>query len=86
MTFSVIGDSRPDWALGTIRLMSKQCYECGAITNREEGYCDACGSRPWREGQNQQAELSVLNWFAALFMLGLIAFSYWLLVGRIQIK
>ena len=66
--------------------MSKQCYECGTVTKGEEGYCDACGSRSWREVPHQQAELSVLNWFAALFMLALIAFSYWLLVWRIPIK
>jgi len=28
----------------------------------------------------------MLNWFSLLFMLGLIAFSYWLLVWRIPIK
>ena len=66
--------------------MSKQCYECGAVTNGEEGYCDACGGRSWREVPNHQAELSVLNWVAALFMLGLIAFSYWLPVWHIPIK
>jgi hypothetical protein len=35
---------------------------------------------------NQQAELSMSNWFSLLFMLGLIAFSYWLLVWRIPMK
>jgi hypothetical protein len=73
-------------ASGIIRLMSKQCYECGTVTNGEEGYCDACGGRSWRELPNQQVELSMLNWLALLFMLGLIAFSYWLLVWRIPLK
>jgi hypothetical protein len=54
--------------------------------NDEEGCCHACGGRSWTGVPNQQAELSVLNWFSALFMLGLIVFSYWLLVWRVPIK
>jgi len=35
---------------------------------------------------NQQVELILLNWCSVLFMLGLIAFSYWFLVWRVPIK
>jgi hypothetical protein len=66
--------------------MSKECRECRTVANDEEGYCDSCGGCSWRGLPNQQAELSVLNWFSLLFMLGLIALSYWLLVWRIPIK
>ena len=72
-------------ASGIIRLMSKQCYECGSVTNGEEGYCDACGSRSWRELPNQ-LELKMLNWLSLLLMLGAIGFSYWLLVWPILTK
>jgi len=54
--------------------------------NDEEGCCNACGGHSWTGVPNQQAELGVLNWFSALFMLGLIVFSYWLLVWRVPIK
>ena len=73
-------------ASGIIRLMSKQCCECRTVANDEEGYCDACGGRSWTEVPNQQVELILLNWFSVVFMLGLIAFSYWFLVWRVPIK
>jgi predicted amidophosphoribosyltransferase len=72
--------------MGIIRLMSKKCCECRAVANDEKSYCATCGGHSWRVVANQQAELSGLNWFSLLFMLGLIAFSYWFLVWRIPIK
>jgi hypothetical protein len=66
--------------------MSKQCCECRTIANDQQRYCAACGGRTWKGLPNQQVELSMLNWFSLLFMLGLIAFSYWLLVWRIPIR
>jgi hypothetical protein len=66
--------------------MSKECCECRNIANDEDGYCDVCGARSCSEVPHQQTELILLNWFSALFMVGLIAFSYWFLVWRVPIK
>jgi len=66
--------------------MSKQCFECRAIADDDEGYCNSCGGRFWRGLPNQHVELKMLNWLSLLFMLGLIGFSYWLLVWRFPIK
>ena len=84
--FSAFGEWITKLVSGIIRLMSKQCCECRTVMNDEEGCCNACGGRSWTGVPNQQAELGVLNWFSALFMLGLIVFSYWLLVWRVPIK
>jgi hypothetical protein len=73
-------------AFGIIRIMPKECGDCRTIARDEDGSCQACGARSWRKASNLEAELSVLNWFSLLFMLGLIGFSYWFLVWRIQIK
>lgn len=73
-------------ASGIIRQMPKECCECRTIATDEEGYCDACGARSWKGVPNQQVELILLNWCSVLFMLGLIAFSYWFLVWRVPIK
>jgi hypothetical protein len=86
MTFPFFGEWFIRLVSRIIRLMSKECCECRTIANHGERYCDACGGRSWKQAPNQQGELSMLNWFAALFMLALIGFSYWLLVWRIPIK
>ena len=66
--------------------MSKQCCECRTVANDDQHYCNACGGRSWKGLANPQVELNMLNWFSLLFMLGLIGFSYWLLVWGIPIK
>jgi hypothetical protein len=86
MTFSVIGGGSGAAASGIIRLMSKQCCECGTVATDEEGYCNACGGRSWQGVRDQETELILLNWFSVVFMLGLIAASYWLLVWRVPVK
>jgi len=86
MTFSDYWEWVNRLASGIIRLMSKECSECRTVATDEEGYCDACGARSWRGAPNQQMELILLNWCSVLFILGLIAFSYWFLVWRVPIK
>jgi len=86
MTFPLDWEWLARLASGIIRLMPKECRECRTVANDEDGCCDACGARSWRGVPNHEAELSVLNWFSVLFMLGLIAFSYWFLVWRIQMR
>ena len=86
MTFPANGWWLTPTASRIIRLMPKECRECRTVATDQEGYCDACGARNFKGGPNTQVELSLLNWFSVLFMLGLIAFSYWFFVWRVQIR
>ena len=67
--------------LGIIRLMPKQCSQCGTVMNDEAPYCDACGARSWKEVPNQFAKA----WLglSLLIVLGLILLIYWRVVGPI---
>jgi hypothetical protein len=54
--------------------------------NDEAPYCDSCGDRSWKVVPNQQIGPKVWGALSVLLVLGIIAFFYWLVVGRTQLK
>ena len=66
--------------------MPKQCGECGTVMNDEAAYCDSCGAHSWKRVPKNQTAPNVWKWLSVLLVIGLIAFLYWMLVGRAQLK
>jgi len=66
--------------------MPKQCIDCGTVMNDEARHCDSCGASSWKVAPNQQIGPKLLGALSVLLVLALIAFLYWMLVGRNQLK